>query len=261
VRRELVEPDYRDSSDPWFAEHQPDDQGLDAPSWHATRSVAGPATRVAVGDSIWIFSQLLTPWGNLPPALDAKLSVSGIAAYRRSRLQRIRQYRFTAGPGSKRFPLCDASACIERLRTRARTGEIRPLRSRPDQPIGQALLGMRELEDPEPILDWESRLAEIPFDFVSYRLIDGTRQAFEQTSRLVSQGGAVFWDRWSLPRRLAERREVLKDAALDRHILGQIRRCRTVWAIDSTAYGEPDSYSAREQDEARRLAKLALPAV
>lgn len=72
VRRTVVEVNYEDPSDPWFAENQPDNQGFEAPAYHVTRSLTGPAARVSGGDTIWLFSQLTTPWGNFPPALDAK---------------------------------------------------------------------------------------------------------------------------------------------------------------------------------------------
>ena len=37
------------------------------------RMYSGVASRVGVGDTIWLFSQLSSPWGSLPPALDGKI--------------------------------------------------------------------------------------------------------------------------------------------------------------------------------------------
>jgi len=115
---------------------------------------------------------------------------------------------------------------------------------------------MRELSNVAPLLKLERKIDVMPFDFISYRLIDGTRLAFDKAIQLVEEGGVVFWDRWSLPRRLAERREFLKDDSLDSYILNQIYLCKTLWAILSTRYAEIGSYSADEVCLAQRLGKL-----
>jgi hypothetical protein len=258
LRREVVAPNYEDKSDLWFAENQPDDQGFEAPSSHVTSATSGPATRVAAGDTIWLFSQLFTPWGNFPAALDARVSVCGVTTYRKAQEQQSRTFRYEAGEGSRWFPLRDATACIQRLQTRNLAGTVRPVLSYPDQPIGQALQSMRELADVRPLLDWALELGATAFDFISYRLIDGTRLAYEKARQLVNEGQAIVWDRWSLPRRLAERREFLDDEALNDYIIGEITRCRTVWGINSDRYAETGSYSAREMSEAKRLEKLHL---
>ncbi|WP_139379445.1 hypothetical protein [Zoogloea sp. LCSB751] len=256
--RKVVEPDYADRSAQWFAENQPDDQGFEVPSYHVTRSTSGPATRVAIGDTIWLFSQLVTPWGSFPAALDAKISVCDVIPYHRADEQPARTFRYQAGQGSRWFPLRDATACIKQLHTRSLSGIVRPILSHPSQPIGQALQSMRELEDADPLLAWAEELSTAAFDLISYRLIDGTPRACKKAMELVHDRQAIFWDRWSLPRRLAERREFLSDAALDAHIMGEIHRCRKVWGIHSARYAEVDSYSAREMAEARRLNKLQL---
>jgi hypothetical protein len=147
---------------------------------------------------------------------------------------------------------------VKQLSTLTLSGARRPLLSPPEQPLGQALQSIRQLADAEPLLSWERHLSTVPFDFISYRLVDGTCAAFEKALQLASQAQAVFWDRWSLPRRLAERREVLNDWALEQHLIRNLRACRTVWGIASKLYGEPNSYSAREKEEAERLGKLIL---
>src|SRR3989337_1472456 len=115
---------------------------------------------------------------------------------------------------------------------------------------------MRELTEPALLVELEHRLDITPRDFISYRLIDGTRLACEKAFQLVKEGRAVFWDRWSLPRRLAERREFLNDETLDSHLQRVMSQCRIVWGIRTAKYGDPDSYSARELGEAQRLQKL-----
>jgi len=61
VKRDIVEVDYQSPDARWFAGHQPADQGFVAPTYHVTRATTGPVTRVAQGDTIWLFSQLATP--------------------------------------------------------------------------------------------------------------------------------------------------------------------------------------------------------
>lgn len=256
--RYVVEVNYRDASDPWFSQNQPDDQGFAAPTYHVTRSISGPAARVSQGDIIWLFSQLLSPWGKSPPALDAKIVVRGVMNASDAENCLSRGFRFEAANASKWFPLYDSTTCIRRLRTRDFSGHVRPLLSYPDQPIGQALQSMRELAQADPLLEWEQQVSEMSVDFISYRILDGTRLAFEKMIELVHAGRAVFWDRWSLPRRLAERREFLNNDALDGYIMHQMNECSTVWAICSGKYAEPDSYSEREMREAQRLGKLQI---
>jgi hypothetical protein len=128
-----------------------------------------------------------------------------------------------------------------------------------NQPIGQALQSMRELSDVRPLLELELKINIMPFDFISYRLIDGTSLAFDKAIELVQKKRkAIFWDRWSLPRRLAERREFLNDASLNSYIFEWIFRCNTLWAIQSTRYAEFGSYSAFEKCLAERLGKLQI---
>ena len=106
---------------------------------------------------------------------------------------------------------------------------------------------MCRLVSSEPLLLWEQALEAQAFHFVSYRLQDGTRSAFDKVQALVAEGVPVFWDRWSLPRRLAERREVLHDTVLNQYIAGEITRAAVVWGIDSPLYDEEGSYSAQDR--------------
>ena len=244
--------DFSNPADPWFAENQPDNQGFDRPFYHVTQSASGPSTRVEEDDYIWLFSQLASPWDKkLPPALDAKIVVKSID-------DRKQGFRFEAGPDSRWFPLADASSLIAELQTKDITGNVRSLLASENQHIGRALQSMREIENSDAVLKWESDMDALPNDFVSYRLIDGTKLAFEKVCDLLPEGRRVFWDRWSLPRRLAERREFLSDDALDAHIFAQMPRCDVVWGISSEKYAEKGSYSLRERDQAQTLGKLKM---
>ena len=115
---------------------------------------------------------------------------------------------------------------------------------------------MRELANPHLLAEWEHGLESIRPDFISYRIIDGTRLAYEKAIQLVKAGQPIFWDRWSLPRRMAERREFLNDESLEAHLHKVMGQCRIVWGIRSAKYGERGSYSARELKEAQRLQRL-----
>lgn len=253
LRREVVQVAYDNPSDPWFAENQPDDQGLATPAFHVTRCTQGPAVRVAIGDTIWLFAQLFSPWGKLPPALDARIEVTAIA-----RPGNANGFRFKAGPESTWFPLSDASKTLSSLRTITADGATTSLLSSAMQPVGRALQSIRELDNEKVVLRSASKLAVAKVDFVSYRLLDGTRDAFMKVRQLVQDGRAVFWDRWSLPRRLAERREFLKDRALDDHIRNQIEAASVVWGIATPLYGADNSYSEKELSLASDLKKLRL---
>jgi hypothetical protein len=251
VKREIAEPTVQPEA-PWFADAQPVEQGLQAPAFHVTRAAKGPATRVAPNDTIWLFSQLRASWGALPPALDAKLVVADVQ--RRG----SGPCRFEAGPGSCWFPLFDATETLDALSTVDAEGRERPLLAARTQTVGSALQSMRELASIEPLAQLERTLAERGFDFLSYRLVDGTDNAFHAARTLASAGRPVWWDRWSLPRRLAERREWIHDRALEDYIQGRIRASRRVWGVPSQKYGEPGSYSHREMQLGRRLGTFRM---
>ena len=114
------------------------------------------------------------------------------------------------------------------------------------------------MESAEPLLDWQRKLDEDGFDFISYRILDGTKSAFQKVKSLIKDGSIVFWDRWSLPRRLAERREIVSDKALQKYIEKQIENAKVVWAINSPLYGQVGSYSADEMLLAKKLGTYHL---
>lgn len=119
--------------------------------------------------------------------------------------------------------------------------------------VGQALRFVRKLDDAEQMRAHAQHLESSRYDFVSYRLLDGTPHAFALVQRLLQEGRSVFWDRWSLPRRLAERRETLNDEALDAFIAHSLRNSGRVHGILSPHYGDPASYSFRERALAEQL--------
>jgi hypothetical protein len=202
------------------------------------------------GDTIWLFSQLIGPWGRLLPALDARIEVAEVRRISRENKMRC---RYAAGTGSCWFALSDARSLLSTLHARRADGTRTPIIQHPRMAVGQSLRLLRRADDASPLLEYAEDLDARGQDFVSYRLIDGTRDAFALVERLLHEGRSVFWDRWSLPRRLAERRETIDDAALDAFIAGQIRRSTRVHGILSPRYADPDSYSYRERMLAEQL--------
>ena len=131
MRRDVIQVNYQDPGDPWFSENQPDDQGFASPAYHVTRKSSGPAARVSKGDTIWLFAQLFSPWGKLPPALDARIEVGGV-----EQREGGNGFRFRASRRSCWFPLFDASIALSKLKTRTGTGETMDLLSKSNQPVG-----------------------------------------------------------------------------------------------------------------------------
>lgn len=235
-----------------YAELQHKDQGFRSPAYHSVPMNSGVASRVTVGDTIWLFSQLSSPWGSLPPSLDGKIRV---AATEKSEGHAGR-YRFRATSDSKWYSLFSATELISELKAIDAQGNVRSLLNTPRTSIGQALQFLREISDPSPLIHHASRVEEMAPDFISYRMVDGTRAAFELAKLLLDRNRAVFWDRWSLPRRLAERDEKVESVALDIHITTTINNSRVVWGVCSSLYAVDGSYSKLEKDWATRLDKF-----
>lgn len=234
-------------ADSWFAEPREPDDGFKRPGYHTTRQTRGAASWVREGDVIWMVGQLHAPWGTLPPSLDARINVEKVERLPDGR------FRFAASADSCWFPLFDARPLLRILQTQNAKGQVMPLWRRPTAPIGQYLQSPRMLVSGEEIQSYAKRMLDLPLQFISYRIADGTQPAFELARALVDAGHAVFWDRWSLPRRLAERREVVSDTALDEHLLSCLRSVQTVWGVESPLYAAPGSYSVKEQSEAMNL--------
>jgi hypothetical protein len=112
---------------------------------------------------------------------------------------------------------------------------------------------MRRLVSAESLQAWTGELNPEHAHFISYRICDGTHSAFLKVRNLLGKGEVVFWDRWCLPRRLAERREVVDNKALDDYLMEHLRQSKVVWGIESEKYSANGSYSAKERTEAIRL--------
>lgn len=254
VRKVAIAP-YHNPEAPWFARNQVDSQGFFTPSYHVSRGAKGPAARVRPGDHIWLVSELQTPWERFPPALDACLRVASVLREEHSKQSKL-QFKYLAASGSRWFPLHDAFASLQALKSIDSRGHRQSLLSCHDLSVGIALQSIRQLVDASPLL----RLAEVidrqGHDFISYRLADGTRAASALAKRLVSQGKSVSWDRWSLPRRLAERREFVRSSALDRCIATHIESSNRVWGILSPTYDAPECYAHKESKLAKELGKF-----
>ncbi len=223
------------------------------PAFHVTHAVNGWVRDVREHDVIWLVSQLKTPWGSLPPGIDARIEVASIE-------HGCAGTRFTAGPRSAWIPMRDATELLGTARGVLKSGGSARLWTNPERHIGQYLQGMRALEDGALVDAWFQMAREAKMEFVSYRQLDGTRDAFHYVAKRVCLGKTVFWDRWGLPRGIAERREASPRAQLDPYLTSAMDRAATVWGIASPRYGEPGSYSAYEQQYAGvRLVLVQCP--
>jgi hypothetical protein len=242
TKRKIVLTYPLDPGNIWYSELQDYKAGFDSPVYHITRSISWPVPEVTTGDTIWLVGQLESPWGRLPPSVDAKIVVSAV-----TELASPRRIRFSAGDGSKWFTLRDASAMLGELAVISKSGS----ESRPYSPsksnLGQAFQSPKKIATARIINDWAHLIENTDYDFVSYRIKDGTKRAHQAVSELMKDGRSVFWDRWSLPRRLAERREQVSDIALDRILENKIKSSLVTWGIETSAYADLTSYSAREK--------------
>lgn len=237
--------------DPWFSELQTESDGFNQPRYHVTRAIDGPASEVGAGDTIWLVGQLYAPWGEcFPPTLDAKIVVA--SADTRNGNSGI---RYAAADTSYWFALTNATEHLRALKCKTTESAPSLLWKDKNRSIGNYLERLRELANGEILEDWEVQQQSMPLQFVSYRIRDGSRLAFQCARTLFDEGKRLFWDRWSLPRRLAERREAVGDKPLDERIESSIKEAEVVWGIESPLYGAMQSYSARERDLAITLKK------
>jgi hypothetical protein len=250
VVREIVLLDYENKSSPWFSKNQPEDQGFDSPFFHTTRKTTGPSARVKPGDTIWIFSQLHSPWGKLFPALDAKIVVA-------DKIRKDDRIEYIANKSSKWFPLLDATSTLKDLKTKPIKGDPCPLLHE-NLSVGFSLRSIREIFENTSLLELEHTINNSGFYFISYRIADGTKSAFDLCERISKENTPIFWDRWSLPRRLSERRELVSNSALDEFLQSIIknRKCLRVYGVDSPKYGDQGSYSQKEKELAIEYGKF-----
>ncbi|MBF8753631.1 hypothetical protein IRZ57_00410 [Pseudomonas guariconensis] len=196
---------------------------------------------------MWIVGQIFSPWGVLAPGIDASIEVGRVEEMDEGKL------RFVASEQSHWYALSDISRVLPLLRTVTAAGGSNPMCRNDVTTVGQYLQSIRQLESAEPLQMHVEELRRQPLNFISYRICDGTRAAFEKTKALMSTRQPVFWDRWCLPRRLAERRELVSNESLDRHLMKQIASAGVVWGIESPAYSAPGSYSEKEKHRAMQL--------
>lgn len=244
-----------DADRPWYADAQAGDESFNRPRQHVTQGRFGASASITAGDTIWIVGQLYSPWGCLPPSLDARIDVAEVTLASGGN-GGAQSYVYKAADTSRWFPIASASSVFVRLTTVSGNGSVSSLWRDSKKPIGQYLQQIRELESQNLLIDWQRHISAQPFHFISYRLRDGTQAAFAKAKSLVDVGEAIFWDRWSLPRRLAERREWVNDATLDSYLLKQIEAASAVWGISSPLYSEIDSYAQREKSFAMELGKF-----
>lgn len=249
VKRIIAVPDYQDPNDPYYAEHQVEDDGFLRPKFHAHPGHAGLAKAVRPGDCIWLFSQLSGPWGKLPPSLDAQIHVSKVRTTEHG-------LHFYASKQSQWFPLFDATDFLsESSILEAREKNVACLNEEHTH-IGQSLRFLRRIGQPNLLEAFAKNVLQSSLSFISYRLIDGTEAAFHIVRSELSIGRAVFWDRWSLPRRLAERREFVASRALDRRVFNAIDSAERVIGVCTPLYAREGSYSHSEWSRALRQRKF-----
>ncbi|MEW5668207.1 hypothetical protein D3C76_972970 [compost metagenome] len=234
-------------SHPWFAEAQVPSAGFDQPLFHTSHRKTGPTQQIREGDTLWIIGQIFSPWGVLAPGLDATIEVERVERAGDGKL------RFVASEQSRWYALSDVTRVLPLLRTVTAAGQSNPLHQNDVAPIGQCLQSIRQLESAAPLQLYVEQLRRQPLNFISYRICDGTRAAFEKTKALMGAGQPVFWDRWCLPRRLAERRELVSHDALDQYLMKRMASAALVWGIESPAYSIPGSYSEKEKHQAMQL--------
>lgn len=221
-----------DANSLFYAELQAYASGFDSPRFHVTRSKSWPVSEVKEDDVIWLVAQLSSPWGKLPPSIDGKIIVGGVQVIKE--VEGGTKIRYSAKEGSMWFPLVDATTTLSRLQVILKNDDVRTPFDKDLNNLGQAYQSMKKLHNPDVLEDWASNVTSMKFDFISYRIADGTQSAFFHARKQIAKGCPVFWDRWSLPRRLSERRELVSDEALDTLLMNKINRVigvRVIWAI------------------------------
>lgn len=257
IKREIILNAPDDPASPFYAELQAYDSGFEVPKSHVTRSKSWPVKEIEEDDVIWLVSQLSAPWGKLPPAIDGKIVVGAIKEIKLE--EEKSKIIFTAKEGSAWFPLVDGTNILSNLEVMLKEGKAEcPYNPQKDN-LGQAFQSLKKIHCSSALNlnNWASEILNKEFEFISYKISDGTKSAFIRAEQQIKLGSSVFWDRWSLPRRLAERRELVSDEALDKLLMKKIEESSLVWGIESPRYGEEGSYSQKEKQLALRLNKYS----
>ena len=226
----------------FFTLDQQLDEGFERPRFHITRSRRGPAVKIKVGDIIWLISTIKSPWGKTTPSLDAKIIVENIQITKEGHL------KYIASKNSKWYPICDISKCLFQLETIDSKKRSKKLIGNTESDIGIYLQSIRQLRNFDKMEKWSKHVIGSDFHFISYRIKDGTKAAFQKTQELLENGFIVFWDRYCLPRRLSERREFVCDQKLDNYIKNKLKGSIRVWGIESKLYAQEGSYSYNEYE-------------
>jgi hypothetical protein len=169
-----------------------------APLRHVTGQI-GLSSRLSVGDVIWLVRSTKS-LGRFEAALDGRISVAKIE--REDELDR-QKLVVKAGEGSAWLPWRDAGVLIRACRFRSGAGSVR---LHPDRSLAQQLRITRQL-DPDSAPQVEAFADEIRSSrsvFVSYRWQESGELVPLILPLLAERGLAVWWDRWSGPRRLRE---------------------------------------------------------
>ena len=250
VKRKVRMRYRKDERHYFYSQEQQVDEGFEIPKYHVTKQISGPPSRIAIGDIIWLFSVLKSPWGCTPPSLDGKLKIDSIKKTKDG------YFEYLGNAESRWYMLNNATLALQKLKSINNNNVIKPIMTK-GLSIGQSLQGIRALQNPECLIDYSDLVQKSKFDFISYRIKDGTKRAFLKVLKLLNEGNIVFWDRYSLPRRLAERREYVSNEKLDSYLLKKLADSKQVWGIESRKYAESGSYSFKEYEEAIRLNKYS----
>lgn len=253
VKRKIQTRYPKDPGSPWFAELHDYDFGFDTPAYHVTRANNWPIDEIEKNDVIWLISELSSPWGKLPVCLDGRIVVKSMEKIELD--DGKEKQRFSAGKGSEWFPLRNTLENIKKIEITKKDKSVYPPMQKDNAIAGQEFQSIKMINNPELLHEIREELIRSPYDFISYRVADGTKPAFSHAKGLLENGTSVFWDRWSLPRRLAERRELVSDLALDSFLLNKMSNAENIWGIESKKYSEQGSYSKKEKMVALELKK------
>jgi hypothetical protein len=182
--------------------------GLDAlaPSGHAT-SASAFAERVRADDVIWFFSSIRYANGWLAPAIDARFRVLSDPPHEQRRRTGRKHFIVAAPEETEFFPWRDATNLLHRLRDPQGkrlvegTSGVSEMLLRFQVPRTLDASSGRELEKQATLARESSRTV-----FVSYSWRNSTQRSREVVAQLGRSGFNVWWDRWCMPRRLAEGR-------------------------------------------------------
>jgi hypothetical protein len=217
---------------------------------------------------IWLVSVLRSGRRYMPPSLDARIDVGeafdrwhGQAPPYVRRLLDTYKYAFTAEPSRSYYlPWLDASQLLQGLRF---VGETAPswldnIRAENWSLLPRNLQTPRVLTAADAALveEFAARARSASVAFLSYRWGEGTEAAREVALGLSEVGVAVWWDRWSMPRSVAELKGEIPSEGVCRAIEAGCSSCRYGIAIKSESYASPKSpWTTIEYEELRRRAQ------